>query len=144
MKIRRLIALLMAVLMLSFCTTAIAEQAMTVDDIVDSIKVVLAQYTDDYSVTGDETGIIVSFAIDGMASEIMAKSISASLDDWTTWKMLRMALLGWQVSIEQSMRAIGCEEPTVMIMMLNDQNKDNAFMGIGYGIVAFDITDSLK
>lgn len=113
--------------------------APTMDQIKSIVESSLADLADYYAVEADDTGMIITVAFDGMAREVSDAKAAGSKWDSTTWDTMRKNMLDMYNAIYSMLESTGISEPTLMFSLVNDQNHDNVFLGIAYGIVIYDV-----
>lgn len=93
-----------------------------------------------YDVQVDETGAIIYMTNDGMVSavSVLKQYYSSSAEVRNTWETMRKSILALHDDIYNYLASCGIDNPTVMVQLVNDENKENVLLGAAYGMIIYD------
>ena len=93
---------------------------------------------DYHTVEGDETGITLSVAINGLVQEMVNAKASGYDENYAPWVNSKDSLTALCDSIYDSAVSCGMNDPIITVCVLNDQNHDNVLLMIMNGFVVYD------
>ena len=114
------------------------SKAETVDLVVAVLNASIGQGFDYHKIEGDETGITVSVAIDGLAQDVTLAKAMGYDASYQPWIEARNAMIGLCNTISDSCKTFGLDDILVTVITLNDANHDNTIMMVMNGVVIYD------
>lgn len=112
--------------------------AQAAELVMAMIELSIADTFDYYKVEGDETGITLSVATNGLAKDMVDAKSSGYDEDYEPWKIAKENMVDLCDTIYDSAVEFGMNDPVISLMVLNDQNYDNILIGIMNGVVIYD------
>ena len=111
------------------------------DAVVDLIKMGLSNF--DYAtVEGDETGITVNVAGDGVAKSVAIAKLAGYDETYSDWVYMKEQMIKCSDSVIGIMKQCGIEAPLLVFNVLNDQNHDNVFLTLINSTVIYDVMEA--
>jgi hypothetical protein len=107
--------------------------------VMTMIKLSVSDKFDYYTVEGDETGITLCVATEGVAEDVVAAKLSGYDENYEPWVEAKDNFAGLCSSIYDSAIEFGMKDPVITLSVLNDQNHDNVLLMIMNGAVVYDV-----
>lgn len=125
-------------------TTPVTEEetlssAEAAELVMTMIEMSVSDGFDYHKVEGDETGITLSLASDGVAKDVVAAKYAGYDENYEPWVEVKTNFVFLCNSIYDSAIEFGMEDPVITLIVLNDQNHDNILLGITNGVVIYDV-----
>jgi len=142
---KRLSFVLVLLLALSLCLSALADNTCNAEDVISLLKTTFAN-TDgiayDFSYDEDSNLFYITATMDGIAQDaVRATTNDTALDSWHT---LRDSITSLNTSTLDFIKAMtGSDNVSLAISILNDQNTDNVLLTIFNSIVVYDVVDGI-
>ena len=115
-----------------------ADKNEMVEAFKSSVEMVLDEYFDYVEAEGDETGVTVSVANDGLAILITQAKIEGYDETFPEWVSMKGSMLDLYGSIANLAKTMGLDDTTISLAVVNDLNHSNAFVMIIDGLVVYD------
>lgn len=112
--------------------------AEAADLVIAMMELSVAGKFDYHKIEGDETGITLSIAMDGLAQDMVIAGYSGKDENYEPWVDVKENMVGLCNTIHDSAVQFGMDNPIIMVNVLNDQNHENILLGIMNGIVIYD------
>ena len=109
-----------------------AELVMTM------VKLSVVDKYDYHKVEGDETGITVSLAINGLIDDMTLALVSGHDENYEPWMEVKDSMVGLCNTIHDAAVEFGMQDPVISLLVLNDKNHDNVVLMIMNGVVVYD------
>ncbi|MGN0629263.1 MAG: hypothetical protein ACI4IW_06505 [Oscillospiraceae bacterium] len=107
-------------------------------EIMAQIEAAAKGQVDYFSIEGDETGITVSLAMNGIAEELLYASSLGYDETYEPWASNREALLNLYFLFEELIADNGREDIVLMVNLVNDTNYDNCLLSAYRGEIVYD------
>lgn len=107
-------------------------------EIIDQIYDASAEYLDYFSVKGDEAGIIINMAMDGIAEELALALLSGHDETSEPWATYRETVLNFYFLFEDVIAANGRTDLELMVNLVNDRNYNNYLLSVYRGEIIYD------
>lgn len=106
--------------------------------VMSIIELSIADTFDYHKIEGDETGITVTVATNGLVQDMTIAKYSGNGEINQDWVVAREALVSLSDTIYDSAVEFGMDDPVITLNVLNDQNHDNVILMVMNGIVVYD------
>lgn len=119
-----------------------SSDVVSVDTIVTLIKSTISSSSDGFSyfdVAGDDTGITITLAVDGLSYEIFSASVLGYDENYEPWKEAKDSMLYFYESVEELVKTLGRDDLVITMNLVNDQNYDNSLLLIYEGVIIYDV-----
>ena len=117
----------------------------TVDEAVDPaliksfLETMLADSFDYSLVEGDETGFTISVAINGLTAEVYTAKTAGYDENYGPWVDAKNSMLEAYNATYELLITMGMENPSLMMIVLNDTNHDNYLLAMYAGSIVYDV-----
>lgn len=122
--------------------TPVAETAaptpVPASEIMDLIEDAGKNHLDYFVVEGDETGITVTMAMNGIAEELIVASNLGHDETSEPWASHRETVLDFYFLFEDLLEAKGRSDLVLMVNLVNDTNYDNCLLSAYRGDIVYD------
>lgn len=119
-------------------TTETEKATVNVEDVKYLIKAAIKDNFTYCTVEGDETGITINVAGDGIAKAVYFASAAGYDETYDEWVSMKESVVTMSNSIQELMKSCGMENALLMINVLNDENTDNVLLSMINGNVFYD------
>ena len=115
------------------------EDAMDPALIKSLLETMLVDAFDYTLVEGDETGFTISVAINGLTAEVYAAKTAGYDENYAPWVEAKNSMLEAYSATYELLVSLGMENPSLMMIVLNDTNYDNYLLAMYENSIVYDV-----
>ena len=115
-----------------------ADLQLDPDTIISLIEMILADNFTDYSVNYEENYYTINVSSTNLASEVLSAKLAGYDESYGPWVTLKESMTTRSNSIFDFIKTCGVEDPSLLINVINDQNKDNTLLSMLNGVIIYD------
>lgn len=114
------------------------EEPASVEVIASLIEMTAKQYYDNCNVTYDDESITLNLWVDGLADAAAAVALLGEGADNPNWVNMKNQFIKLSQSMQNLGSQLGRDDVSVIVQILNDQNRDNVLLSFYNGTVIYD------